>query len=79
MTKAIKSIGKLLSPAFALGSALFGKKPKTPEMPKPIPLADPDDPATKLASRKKLQERAQRGREGTIFGAYGGSNLGGTA
>lgn len=44
------------------------------------PMPDPEDPARKQAIREKMKERGKRGREGTIYsGAYGGSNLGGTA
>lgn len=74
-------MGQVLS---AIGNA-FGKifspvaTPETPAMP------DPNSAASKLDAQKKLAMKAKGGRAGTIYtdpsggGAYGGSNLGGTA
>lgn len=73
MGKPLKAIGGVFS-------NLFGSQ-KTPEIVKPEAVITPPSPEVAArAARKRLQERAQKGREGTIYSqAYSGSRLGGTA
>lgn len=70
MSKVFKAIGglvgKLLPSAKegGLAQAIFPDRGST---------------ASKLAARKKVEDRSKGGREGTIYsGAYSGSNLAGT-
>lgn len=47
--------------------AIF-KKPKTPDIPEPVRMSDPQDPAVLEARRKKIAEmRTRGGRESTIL------------
>lgn len=65
-------------------SAISGMfAPKMPKIKTP-PMPDPENPAIKVAAKKKVEARRKEGRAGTIFtagssGAYSGANLGGTA
>jgi hypothetical protein len=44
-------------------------------------MPDPAAPAARLAARKKVEEKRERGRAGTIYtgGSYSNQNLGGTS
>jgi len=65
----------------AIGGMFAPKMPKA-EKPAPAPaMPDPAAPAARLAARKKVEEKRERGRAGTIYtgGSYSNQNLGGTS
>ena len=71
MGNIMKSIGSIFAP----------KMPKMPKAEMPMAMPDPAAPAAKLMARKKIEERQQRGRSGTIYtgGSYSNQSLGGTS
>lgn len=69
-----------MGPVIKAISGVFST-PKMPKIEKPEAVIAPvSSEATALAARKRLQERAQKGREGTIYSpSYSNSALGGTS
>lgn len=67
----MSGIGKAMAKLFGGG--------KPPEPATPPPPIDRESPAAKAAMRKKVTARRGEGRDGTIYGSYGNSNLAGTA
>lgn len=78
----LANIAPLLSPAFAIGSAIFGKPKmpniKIPEFPKPKePLKGPVRPSdTASAAKARIAERARAGRGigGLVLSRIGGTS-----
>lgn len=74
MSGAVKAISNTFSSIFN------PKAPKIPTPDRPIVAADPNSAAAKQATIQKARQRAQKGREGTIYSqSYGNANLAGTA
>lgn len=74
MGKAFDSIGKAIGGLFG-GPKAAPKQaiPASPRMP------DPESPAAKLAAKKKVQARTEKGRSGTIYSDFSNQRLGGTS